>query len=189
VKAADLVLEFVITGSVGLLLILLIPVAAGVGNHWDSVLPDDPATRGLAGVLALPAIYYLGIAVHHASWWLWRRLFHRRRFAQIFKSLAPSRSHKAMRELATSAYLMGGSPLGENPTWEARIEWCRFALLQYASADALREYERQYHLYRVAYGPLSALALGLLFGVVRTVYEPSSWWLPAIILAVQKGTG
>jgi len=180
-KTADLVLEFVITGGIGLLLTVLL--CAAVGWHADSIssFPDDPFAKAVAGALALPGIYYLGIAIHHASWWLWRRLFHRRRFAQIFKKPGPRRAYAAMRELAEKAYKMGGSPLGEDPGSEARVEWCRFALLQYGSEDARREYARQYHLYRVAYGPLSALGLAFLFGVVRVAYEPSSWWLPVVL--------
>jgi hypothetical protein len=87
-----------------------------------------------------------------------------------------------MRELAEKAYKIGGSPLGENPGWEATVEWCRFAILQYGTDDARQEYARQHHLYRVAYGPLSAIGLAFLFGVARVAYEPSSWWLPAILL-------
>jgi hypothetical protein len=181
-KTADLVLEFVITGSIGLLLVFLL--CAALGWHTDSlsVFTDEPFAKAIAGALALPVIYYLGIAVHHASWWFWRRLFHRRLFAQLFKKPKPRRGHAAMRELAEKAYKIGGSPLGENPGWEATVEWCRFAILQYGSDDARQEYARQYHLYRVAYGPLSALGLAFLFGVVRVAYAPSSWWLPALLL-------
>jgi hypothetical protein len=183
-KAADVVLELLVTGSVGLLLILALGAAVGLNLELASILPDQPFSKAIAGVLALPTVYYLGIAVHHASWWFWRRLFHRRLFAKIFRNDNPRKAHKAMRELAEKAYRIGGSPLGEDPGWEGRLEWCRFAILQYASEDARREYLRQYHLYRAAYGPLSALALAFLVALWRVAYEPGSWWLPVILLAM-----
>jgi hypothetical protein len=181
-KTADLVLEFLITGSIGLLLIILLCATAGWHAGLLPAFPDEPFAKAIASALALPGIYYLGIGVHHASWWIWRRLFHRRRFAQLFKKARPRREHAAMRELAGKAYELGGSPLGDDPGWEATVEWCRFAILQYGSEAARQEYARQYHLYRVAYGPLSALGLAFLFASIRVAYEPSLWWMPLILL-------
>ena len=153
-STADLILEYLVTGAVGLILVASVLFMLGVPVSSATQLLEDGPLKIAAGVLALPAVYYLGIGVHHSSWLIWRRAFHRRLFTRIFKAEPPPhRSYQDMRDLASAACAAARSPLGNQDSWESKIEWCRFAILQQNSGDSLREYSKQYHLYRATYGP------------------------------------
>ena len=181
-KTVDIVVEFLVSGTVGLLVIVLTCSILGYSVTLPAAVTEDSFSKAVSGVLALPGVYYFGIAIHHASWWLWRRLFHRRRFRQVFKSGTAGKAHQAMRNLARKAYSRGGRPLGNDPAWEAIVEWCRFAILKYGSDDARREYARQYHLYRVSYGALSVLIGAFIVAVLKCLVQPELWWFPLLLM-------
>lgn len=179
-KNFDVVVEYVVTGTVGVV-VLLIPILASRDSTLLTKLPDDRVSQAVVGVLALPVIYYFGIGLHHASWWFWRRLAHRQLFKAIFKE-PDRRSYESMRKLAKSAYIQAGHPLGPDPGWEAIVEWCRFALYHHCSEAAMREYARQHHLYRATYGPLFALVGGLGIAIQRAITGSLPLWSPFVAL-------
>ncbi len=181
-KDVNIVIEFLIAGTVGLLLLVLVFSLIDLPLALPFDFPEEPLSKAIAGVLALPVIYYLGIAIHHASWLLWRKYFHRALFAKIFKNPEPGKAHQAMRDLAEKAYLNTHGPLDELPPPEAIIEWCRFAILQFGSEDARKEYARQYHLYRASYGALSAFAFAFVVATMGCFFHLALWWLPITLL-------
>ncbi len=181
-KAVNIVIEFLIAGTVGLLVTVFVFSLIDLPLDLPFDFPEDPFSQAIAGVLALPGIYYLGIAIHHASWLLWRKYFHRPLFAKIFTDREPGKAHQAMRDHAKKAYINAHGPVDEDHPWEATIEWCRFAILQFATEDARQEYARQYHLYRASYGALSAFAFAFVVAVISCFFHPELWWLPVTLL-------
>lgn len=186
-KSADMIIEFFVTGAVGFLGIALFLYQIGVDPMWEYAIPEDAMSKLALGFLAIPVLYYFGIAVHHASWRMWRPLFHRRWFA----AFATHDKYQSLREMATHAHAASEDHAPQLNQASPRhlafvMDWCRFKTFQQASAQSQREYLRQFHLYRITYGPLSALAIALLGSFWRAGREVASgrpgWSIATVLI-------
>jgi hypothetical protein len=157
-----IVLEFLVIGTVSAVGVILI--ACGL----EIKLPALPATSSIPaaflGGASLLVLYYFGTIAHYITWIWWKPWCHRRWLRHWIKTKqGETLFHRAEHEFLRSTT---ANVSQDYPNWKrwlqagVVLDWCRFCVFQTGSDELRSQYLRQFHLYRLAYGPLGILAVG-----------------------------
>ncbi len=166
-KASGMILEFVVIGTIAAA-VLVLPL--WLMPEARPTIPRLTASGvAAAGVAILFLLYFVGTLAHFATWWWWRRVFHRR----WFSSWLESDSGTLYLPLAEEAFAENSSPPARElarslslPRMPGFIlDWCRFYVFQCGASELQVQYLRQFHLYRLAYGPLTAMLIAFLIAI------------------------
>jgi hypothetical protein len=182
------ILEFLVIGSLWIAAIL---VALGICLDVPSLLPlpESSDVRVLLSLVSLPFAYLLGViaqGVTWRSWYLKRHHYpalheelhgpHGSEYQVIYEAMRIRRRPLTGLSSATEA-LSGGRQLG------ALLDLLRVELLHGERAELGRQYQVQFHLYRLLYGsipPLLALSVLLLAAAILVLLHRGQGW--AILL-------
>lgn len=185
-KDSGMIIEFVVVGAIAVA-VLLLPV--GFVAESLPALPEltAPAVAAL-GLIILFLLYFVGTLTHFVTWWWWRRVFHRR----WFSSWLESDSGKLYFPLAKEAFREQSSALARDLVRSASsrrgpgfiLDWCRFFVFCSGASELQVQYLRQFHLYRLAYGPLTAAVVALLVAVAFSIaaFARSGLSLPMLLV-------
>lgn len=161
---SGVVLEFLVIG-------LVAAAGLGLGLHGldisvDPVSFDSTPAAAATGIVALLLLYSFGTAAHYLTWIWWKPWLHKRWLA----AWAHGDQGELLLRGAEQRFL--ASPLGKSAAGYSKwsrlhqvgvvLDWCRFSVLQSGSEEIRRQYLRQFHLYRIAYGPLAIFTVGTL---------------------------
>jgi len=161
---SGIILEFVVIGAIAVA-VLVLPF--GISGELLAAVPNlSTPSLAILAVITLLLLYFLGTITHFATWWWWRRVFHRR----WFSTWIHSRSGKLYYPLAEEVFAERASSQSHAGISDAEsrrrsgfiMDWCRFVLLESGSSELQVQYLRQFHLYRLAYGPLTAILVAFL---------------------------
>ncbi len=168
---SGMILEFVVIGFIATAVLV-----APLGLIAESLpAPPEFTAPGVAAaaLVIILLLYFVGTLVHFATWWWWRRLFHRR----WFSSWLDSSSGNLYFPLAEEAFHEESSTLSQTHTQRLPsrrkagfiLDWCRFYVFQCGASELQVQYLRQFHLYRIAYGPLSAALLACVVATALSI--------------------
>ena len=178
-KSANMIVEFLVKGAIGSVSLTLFAYGIVMEFHPATAIPQGVLLQALAGVLVLPTLYYASIVFHHASCPVWIRLFHRR-WLDTFILHPKYRYFIQIAEVAFTA--AGGCDLEFQGIKKRRkfiMDWRRYEIFQYGSEQLRAEYLKQFHIYRILFGPFCPLAIGILGilwnAILATIYRTPGW--------------